>query len=104
MSSVVDLEVRRPARTVAGFGLFWFGEGVSLLGNATSSVLLSLLAVVRLQAGPGWMGALTASAWLPWLVIGIPAGAWVDRHSPRRVMIAADLVAAATMFSVPVAA
>jgi MFS family permease len=103
MSSVVQLDVHRPARTVTGFGLFWFGEGISLLGNATSSVLLSLLAVVHLQAGPGWMGALTASAWLPWLLIGIPAGAWVDRRCPRRVMIAADLVAAATLFSVPVA-
>ncbi len=87
----------------AGFGLFWFGEGISLLGNATSAVLMSLLAVVHLQAGPGWMGALTAAAWLPWLVIGVPAGAWVDQLPPRRVMIAADLVAATALLSVPLA-
>jgi MFS family permease len=90
-------------RRSSGFGLFWFGEGVSLLGNATSTVLITLLAVVHLQAGPGWMGALTASAWLPWLVIGLPAGAWVDRAAPRAVMIAADLAAAATLASVPIA-
>lgn len=87
----------------ASFGLFWLGEGISLLGNATSAVLMSLLAVVHLQAGPGWMGALTAAAWLPWLVIGVPAGAWVDQLPPRRVMIAADLVAAAALLSVPLA-
>ena len=49
------------------------------------------------------MGALTAAAWLPWLVIGLPAGAWVDRLPPRRVMITSDLVAAAALASVPVA-
>ncbi|VXB48028.1 MFS transporter [Aeromicrobium sp. 9AM] len=85
------------------FNLLWLGEGVSLLGNATTAVLLPLLAVVGFNAGPGWMGALTAATWLPWLVIGLPAGAWVDRLPPRRVMITSDLVAAAALASVPVA-
>ena len=85
------------------FSLVWLGEGVSVLGNATTSVLLPLLAVVGFHAGPGWMGALTALAWLPWLVVGLPAGAWVDRVSPRRVMITSDLLAAVTLASVPVA-
>lgn len=103
MSLVLPVRTRADIRTGSGFGLFWFGEGVSLLGNATSSVLITLLAVVHLQAGPGWMGALTASAWLPWLVLGLPVGAWVDRAAPRAVMIAADLAAAATLASVPIA-
>ena len=85
------------------FRLLWLGEGVSVLGNSTTSVLLPLLAVVGFHAGPGWMGALTALAWLPWLLVGLPAGAWVDRMPPRRVMLASDLVAAATLTSVPVA-
>ena len=57
----------------------------------------------RSTPGPGWMGVLTAAAWLPWLVIGLPAGAWVDRADARRVMIAADLGAAVPIGSVPVA-
>jgi MFS family permease len=85
------------------FALLWFGEGVSVLGNATTSVLLPLLAVVGFDAGAGWMGALTAAAWLPWLLIGLPAGAWVDRLPARRVMIVSDLAAAVTLASVPVA-
>jgi MFS family permease len=84
------------------FHLLWFGEGVSVLGNATTAVLLPLLAVVGFGAGPGWMGALTAAAWLPWLVIGLPAGAWVDRLRPRSVMIASDLVAAGLLASIPI--
>jgi len=86
-----------------GFHLLWLGEGVSVLGNATTSVLLPLLAVVAFGAGPGWMGALATAAWLPWLVIGLPAGAWVDRLPARGVMIAADLVSAAAYASVPLA-
>jgi predicted MFS family arabinose efflux permease len=47
------------------------------------------------------MGVLTAAAWVPWLLVGLPAGAWVDRLPPRRVMLVSDLVAAATLASVP---
>jgi MFS family permease len=86
-----------------GFGLLWLGEGVSLLGSATAGVLLPLLAVVELHAGPGWVGLLAAATWLPWLLVGLPAGAWVDRLPARRVMICADLAAALVVASVPVA-
>ena len=92
-----------PLRQNRDFSLLWLGEGVSLLGNATTAVLLPLLAIVDFGAGPGWMGALTAAAWLPWLVIGLPAGAWIDRLATRRVMITSDLIAAAAMASVPIA-
>jgi predicted MFS family arabinose efflux permease len=85
------------------FSLLWLGEGVSVLGNATTSVLLPLLAVVGFGAGPGWMGLITAAAWAPWLLVGLPAGAWIDRLPARRVMVASDLLAAATLASVPVA-
>lgn len=102
MSAVAP--VTEPGTAGRGFGLLWFGEGVSLLGGATSSVLLPLLAIVSLHAGPRWMGLLAAATWLPWLLVGLPAGAWVDRLPARRVMIAADLVAAVVVASVPVAA
>lgn len=86
-----------------GFSLLWFGESVSVLGNATTSTLLPLLAVVSFHAGPGWMGLLTAAAWVPWLVVGLPAGAWVDRLPVRRVMIVSDLAAGTALASIPVA-
>lgn len=86
-----------------GFRLLWAGEGVSVLGAMTTTVVVPLLAVTTFDAGPGWMGVLSAAAWLPWLLVGLPAGAWVDRLDHRRVMIAADLAAAASTASVPVA-
>jgi MFS family permease len=101
-----------PADTTSGpvalrrngnFALLWVGEGVSVLGAMTTTVVVPLLAVTGFGAGAGWMGLLTAAAWLPWLVVGLPAGAWVDRLDPRRVMVVADLVAALAVGSVPVA-
>lgn len=93
----------QPLARNRAFGLLWLGEGVSVVGNATTSTLLPLLAVTQLDAGPGWMGLIAAATWLPWLVIGLPAGAWVDRLPARRVMIIANLVSAAAFGSLPVA-
>ena len=66
-------------------------------------MLLPLLAVLAFDAGPGAMGALATAAWLPWLLIGLPAGAWVDGLPARAVMIASDLVSAVAYASVPLA-
>ncbi|NYI71612.1 putative MFS family arabinose efflux permease [Naumannella cuiyingiana] len=63
-----------------------------------------MIAIFSLAAGPQWLGLLTAATWLPWLVIGIPAGVIVDRSSPRTVMIIANLVTMAALATVPVAA
>jgi MFS family permease len=92
----------RPLRGNPEFTLLWFGQGISVLGNATTVVLVPLLAVTGFAAGAGWVGVLTAAAWLPWLVIGLPAGAWIDQWPPRTVMITADLVSAAVLASVPI--
>ena len=82
----------------------WFGETVSELGSTVSSLAIPLVAVVTLHAGPFAVSLLMAAAWLPWLLVGLPAGAWVDRLPARPVMIAADLAAVLAFASVPVAA
>jgi MFS family permease len=65
-------------------------------------VALPLAAVLVLRAGAAQMGYLTALEWLPSLLFGLPAGAWVDRRGRRRrTMIAADLGRAALFASIP---
>ena len=86
------------------FALLWFGETVSGIGSAMAAVGVPLLAVVVLKAGTFAVSALTAAAYLPWLLIGLPAGAWVDRLPPRPVLITSDLVCAVLYASLPVAA
>lgn len=85
------------------FRLLWAGEGISVLGSMTTTVIFPLIAVTEFDAGPFWMGLLAGAIWLPWLVLGLFAGAWVDRSDPRRVMMAADLAAATAVASVPLA-
>jgi hypothetical protein len=85
------------------FRLFWIGETVNQLGSAMALIGVPLLAVLFLHATTFEVGALAAAAYLPSLVIGLPAGAWVDRRPPRPVMIACDAASAALYASVPVA-
>ena len=85
------------------FRRYWSASTISMFGDQVSGVALPLAAVLALHAGAAQMGYLTALEWLPSLLFGLPAGAWVDRHGRRRrTMIAADLGRAALFASVPV--
>ncbi|MGW0804099.1 MFS transporter [Nonomuraea sp. NPDC002799] len=86
------------------FRLLWIGESTSSFGSAVTSVALPLVAVTVLHASAFAVSVLAAAAWLPWLLIGLPAGAWVDRLSRRTVMLVADWVSMAAFLSVPIAA
>jgi MFS family permease len=86
------------------FRQLWVGETTSSLGNFITSLALPLVAVTTLRSSAFAVGALYACAWLPWLVLGLPAGALVDRVPCRRVMLASDVTSAAVLASVPVAA
>ncbi|SFW61264.1 MFS transporter [Amycolatopsis australiensis] len=86
------------------FRLLWTGETTSMLGSMVASTALPLVAVVTLQASTFEVALLTAVAWLPWLLVGLPAGAWVDRLPKRPVMLTCNTVSTAVFGSVPVAA
>jgi MFS family permease len=86
------------------FRRYWSASTISMFGDQISGVALPLAAVLALHAGAAQMGYLTALEWLPSLLFGLPAGAWVDRRGRRRrTMIAADLGRAALFASIPVA-
>jgi Na+/melibiose symporter-like transporter len=86
------------------FRLFWTGETISGVGTSTAVVAIPLLAVQVLHASTFMVSALTAASSAPWLVVGLLAGAWVDRLPSRRVMITCDIIAALLYASLPVAA
>ena len=85
------------------FAHLWAAETVSQVGTQVTLVALPLLAVTLLQATPFQMGVLTSLETLAFLVVGLPAGAWVDRWRRKRVLVAADLVRAVAIGSIPVA-
>jgi MFS family permease len=86
------------------FMLLWAGQSVSDLGTAVTFLILPLIAVTTLHASAFEVGALAAAEWLPWLLIGLPAGAWVDRLRCRPLLIACDVARALLVGSVPLAA
>jgi MFS family permease len=84
------------------FRRYWGASTISMFGDQVSGIALPLAAVLALHAGATQMGYLTALEWLPSLLFGLPAGAWVDRRGRRRAtMIAADLGRAALYASIP---
>jgi MFS family permease len=88
----------------AAFRRLWTGTAVSQLGTSVAGVATPLIAVQVLDASAFTVSMLTAAAWLPWLVIGLPAGAWIDRVAKRPVMLACDAISAVLVASVPLAA
>lgn len=78
--------------------------GVSQLGTQVRLVALPLVAVVAFGASPWQTGLLVASESVSVVLIGLPAGAWVDRVRRRPLMVAGDLVRAGLLASIPVAA
>jgi len=94
----------RPWWASKGYGRLLGGQAVSAIGSQITFIALPLIAVTSMDAGPGAMGLLGAVDNLPYLLIGLWVGVFVDRHARRRLMIASDLLRAAAVVSVPVAA
>lgn len=87
----------------ADFRRLFAGDTASQFGVFVGNTAVPLLAAVTLAATPFEMGLLTAAETLAFLLIGLPAGVWVDRMRRRRVMLTADFTRAALLLSVPVA-
>jgi MFS family permease len=76
---------------------------VSVFGDQVSSIAVPLTAVLVLHASPTDMGFLVALQWVPSMLFGVHAGAWVDKRGNRRhMMIFADLGRAAVLATIPV--
>ncbi|NUT93040.1 MAG: MFS transporter [Saccharothrix sp.] len=85
------------------FRLLWAGDTISYFGASVGRVVLPLLAAGTLAATPFQMGLLTAANTAAFLLIGLPAGVWVDRMRRRPIMLTADFVRFGLLLSVPVA-
>ncbi len=82
----------------------WSAETVSLFGSAITQLALPLTAVTILKADATQMGILGAAQFLPFLLIGLFAGVWVDRRHRRPILIMGDLGRAIVLLSIPIAA
>jgi len=86
------------------FTRLWAGQTVSLVGSQVTTLALPLIAIVLLGAGSIQIGALRAAQLAPYLVVGLVAGAWVDRVHRRPVLIVTNLGRALVLATIPLAA
>lgn len=85
------------------FRFLWMGDTVSVFGIQFVGFALPLVAINVLHADEFEMGVLAALETLAFLLIGLPAGAWVDRWRKKRVIVLGDLSRAALLLTIPIA-
>ncbi|WP_433220667.1 MFS transporter [Microtetraspora malaysiensis] len=96
MSSPALLQNRNFRRLLAA-------DAISHAGTQITLVALPLTAVVALRARALDTGLLNAAQQAAFLLIGLPAGVWVDRLRRRPILVTADLVRAVLLLTLPVA-
>ncbi len=87
----------------ADFLKLWTGQTVSELGSVVTRTAVPLVALLVLGAGPTEMALLVVAGSLAVLLVGLFAGAWVDRLPRRPLLIASDALRAVLLLSIPVA-
>ncbi|MEW2176208.1 MFS transporter [Streptomyces sp. NPDC005406] len=87
--------------TSTNFGRFWFGQTLSQFGARIGTLAMSVTAIELLHADSREVGILGAASTVCYLLIGLPAGAWVDRMFKRRTMMWAALVRALAVLVLP---
>ncbi|WP_327683014.1 MFS transporter [Kitasatospora sp. NBC_00458] len=83
------------------FAALWSAHTVSQFGTQITFFVLPVLALTTVGATPGQLGLVAAAETLPFLLVGLPAGALLDQWDRRRVMVVADLGRAAAICVLP---
>lgn len=68
------------------FRLYFIGHAISTLGSWVQQVALAWL-IYRLTGSAALLGVTTFVALVPQLLLGPLAGAWIDRHDKRRLLM-----------------
>lgn len=82
------------------FMLFWFGQSLSMLGDAFATIALPLL-VLQVTGSVAQMGLVTGISAVGFVITSIFAGIVVDRVDRRRLMIGCDILRTGVYVSIP---
>lgn len=86
------------------FVRLWSAATISTFGSLVTRTALPFTAILVLNATPFQMGLLAAADLGSQFLMGLVAGAWVDRLRRRPILIVADLGRAALLATIPLAA
>jgi predicted MFS family arabinose efflux permease len=82
----------------------WSAQAIAEFGARITREGLPIAAVLVLSAGPQALGLLSAASSAAALAVGLTLGGVVDRRPRRRLMIGMDLLRAAVLVTIPLAA
>src|SRR3954454_7606996 len=82
--------------------MLWTATSVSEFGTQLSDLAVPLLVISSMHASTLTVGLLVSAETAAFALIGLPAGAWVDRLRRRPVLVAADALRAVLLASVPI--
>jgi MFS family permease len=82
----------------------WSAMGITSLGGQVTMLALPLTAAQMLNATPMQMGLLTGLELLPFALISLPAGVWIDRSRKLPIVIAGEIIFALALLSIAIAA
>ena len=94
---------RRSLIRHADFLKLWTAETVSVFGTQVTLLALPLVAATILQVTPFEFALLGTIEFLPFILLSLPAGVWVDRLRRRPILIVGDLGRAISLSSIPIA-
>ncbi len=80
----------------------WTGQLGATLGSSASGIVVPLL-VLAMTGSASAAGLASALGIVPYILLSLPVGVWVDRWDRRRVMLVCDLARAAATLSLVVA-
>ncbi|WP_406630113.1 MFS transporter [Amycolatopsis sp. WGS_07] len=87
----------------ADFVRLWASGTVSFFGTAVSTVALPLVALSVLGASTFEAGVISAAGLVAWLLLGLVAGARIERVRRRPLLIGCDVVRAVALATIPAA-
>ena len=85
------------------FRYLWLSSATGFFGAAITIVALPIVALLTLDASAAEVAMLASTGSFPWLLLGLPAGAWVDRWSRRVTILVSLAVRVVVLASIPLA-
>lgn len=95
---------RRGVFAQRDFVRLWLAQLVSALGGRVTRTALPVMAVLSVDSSPLALGLLGALTVAPGVLVALAAGGAIDRSRKRPILVAADLVRAVAVASLPAAA
>src|SRR5437667_10076091 len=88
----------------SNFLKLWTSETISQFGSQFTGLALPLTAIIILSADSVQVGILNVAGSVPWLMFGLLAGVWIDRHRKQRIMVNSNILRESILAYLPLAA